>query len=68
MRIFVILLTALFISGCENPNMLNQKKPIKEEEKRRHGIFWRLERPKIQLDPLEEEEIPSVIWPDQQER
>lgn len=68
MRIFVILFIALFISGCENPDMLSQEKPSKEEEKKRHGIFWQLESPKIQLDPVEAEEIPLVVWPDQQER
>lgn len=32
-------------------------------EERKKSIFWQIRKPKMQLDPIEEKDMPSVYYP-----
>ncbi|MDD5633845.1 MAG: hypothetical protein PHW46_01045 [Candidatus Omnitrophica bacterium] len=60
MRNIIILVVALVsLLGCRN-DVTGPKDPGSNKSK---GIFWQFVKPQIELDPIEEEETPSVISP-----
>ena len=59
----LILVILIFFTGCgksvtEEPDRITAK-----EKARRCSVFWQFEEPRIQLDPIEQEEVPVVIRP-----
>ena len=51
---------SLFLAGCGNSG--TDRGP-ETDEQRKKSVFWQMEQPKIQMDPVSEEEIPSVFSP-----
>ena len=63
MKLLLGVLVAIFIVGC-SPSGESADKPVtKAEEERRRSIYWQLEKPEVQLDPIAEEETPNVFYP-----
>ncbi|MFH1664581.1 MAG: hypothetical protein ABIA77_00320 [Candidatus Omnitrophota bacterium] len=62
-RTAVLIVTAFFMAGCGNAGPREGKVLSDQEEGRRSGFFWQLTKPRIQLNPIEEEEMPSVFFP-----
>jgi len=63
MKILLVLFVAMMVAGCGNANTGSEGDPTELQQERRRGVFWQFMQPRIQLDPIEEEEIPGVIFP-----
>ena len=63
MRILLVLFITMMAAGCGNANTGREGDPTELEQERRHGVFWQFTQPRMQLDPIEEEEFPNVITP-----
>lgn len=60
MILFLTILVFFLSSGCEisRPDEDNMS-----EEHRKKSIFWQFRQPKLQLDPIQQKEMPDVYVP-----
>jgi hypothetical protein len=63
MKILLVLFIAMMAAGCGNANTGSEGDPTEAQQALRRGVFWQFVQPRIQLDPIEEEEFPVVITP-----
>jgi len=63
MRSVAVFLVIIFLAGCGPSGESGEKLTPEQEEAREKSVFWQFEEPCVQLDPIEEEEIPQVIRP-----
>ena len=59
----VILMMVFFLAGCGVSGEKVEKMTPEQEEAREKSVFWQMQEPRIQLDPVEEEEVPAVMSP-----
>jgi len=52
--------TFLLLGGCHAPEATKPEKPTKAEEAREKAVFWDYAKPKVALDPIEEEDAPFI--------
>ena len=60
MRLLLIIVLLIMTAGCKGDA---EEKVSPEEEARRRDVFWQFDQPRVQLDPIEEEEVPAVFYP-----
>ena len=60
MRLLLVIILLILAAGCKGAT---GEKVSPEEEARRRDVFWQFEEPRVQLDPIKEEEVPSVLYP-----
>jgi len=60
MRLLLIIAVLLLAQGCQKAP---GQKISPAEEAQRRDVFWQFQEPRIQLDPIEEEETPSAFSP-----
>ena len=58
----LFMLGSLVLAGCGHSGV-EAGKPTAKEEAREKSVFWQIQEPRVQLDPIAEEEVPSVIGP-----
>jgi len=66
MRVLAFLIIAVLLGGCGSPGGEKEQLTPEEEQAREKSVFWQLQEPRVQLDPVEEEEIPAVMGPTMQ--
>lgn len=62
-RYAALIALALFLGGCGKSEDSGPTNGESTRGKREEGIFWQYVRPRIQLDPIEEKEVPVVFMP-----
>jgi len=63
MKFLIISFIMIILAGCAPSDEGEKKTPTKLETERRRSVFWQYEEPRMQLDPIAEEEIPAVLHP-----
>ena len=64
MRLVTFILIMVFsLAGCGASGKDAGEMTPEQEEAREKSVFWQMQEPRIQLDPIEEEEIPPVMSP-----
>jgi hypothetical protein len=61
--IIIIFISIFCLFGCGSNGQEKQKLSSAEKEQRQREVFWQFTEPKIQLDPIQEQEFPTVIEP-----
>lgn len=56
----VIVLSVILLSGCKVSTDTEKTEVTSKEEARRKSIFWQMKEPRVQLDPVEEQEYPMI--------
>lgn len=66
---YVLLLIFLgVVAGCGEDEPRDQTLTPTHGEQREKSVFWQFVQPRIQLDPIEEKEVPVILYPGPEER
>ena len=59
----MLLIMVFLFAGCGASGKDTGKTTPEQEEAREKSVFWQMQEPRVQLDPIEEEEVPPVMAP-----
>ena len=68
MRYVPLLIVLGLFAGCGIDEPQDQTLTPEHREQREKNIFWQFVQPRIQLDPIEEKEVPIILYPGPEER
>jgi hypothetical protein len=68
MRYVPLLIVLGLLAGCGIDRGQDQSLTPAQLEEREKSVFWQFVQPRIQLDPIEEKEVPAIVSPGPEER